>query len=169
MHTCQLQRARVYYIVIFSCLLLAACTTNEVTQSSEVTQHTPQYQQWKTQAVQHYRYQLEIHYAPQAPLVVNIEVRDGTVVSETDPTTGNPVQIPVFRGMPHNTIERLFDQIEEAEARGIDQIEVVYDPKLGYPTSIRTDDNIQVADDGTIYYASDNAVLYAITTFETLD
>lgn len=167
MHACQLHRAHIY-IVLFACLLLAACTANEVTQSSEVTTQTPQYQQWKNQAVQDYRYQLEIHYAPQEPLVINIEVRDGTVVSETDATTGGPV-VPPRTFPPYNTIDRLFDLIEEAEARGADQIEVVYDPKLGYPTRISTDDNIQVADDGTVYGVTDNAVGYAITTFEILD
>jgi hypothetical protein len=154
--------------VIFPCLLLAACTANEVTQSSEVTQQTPQYQQWKNQAVQHYRYQLEIHDGPWEPLVVNIEVRNGTIVSETAATTGGRVK-PVRPLPPYNTIDHLFDVIEEAETGGADKIEVVYDPKLGYPTSISTDDQIKVADDGTVYLASDNAVFYAITTFKILD
>ena len=107
--------------------------------------------------MQHYRYQLEIHDGPWKPLVVNIEVRNGTVVSETAATMGGRVK-PVRPLPPYNTIDHLFDVIEEAEPRGADQIEVVYDPKLRYPTSISTDDNIQIADDGIVYTVTDNAV-----------
>jgi hypothetical protein len=158
MHTRQLHRARVY-IVIFTCLLLAACTANEVTQSSGVTPQTPQYQQWKNQAVHHYRYQLQIDYCPCPSLVVMIEVRNGTVVSETDATTGGPVK-PRRPLPPYNTIERLFNVIEEAKNRGAYQIEVVYDPTLGYPTRISIDEMINTSDD---------SIAYTVTAFETLD
>ena len=161
MHTCQLHRARVY-IVLFTCLLLAACTANGV------TQQTSQYQQWKNQAVQHYRYQLEIHYAPQEPLVVNIEVRNGKVVSETDATTGGAVKPP--RPLPpYNTIERLFALADKAENRGADDIPVVYDPTLGYPTRISLDEKSKVSGDGTIYMTTDNGIGYTVTSFEILD
>ncbi len=109
--------------------------------------------------MQHYRYQLQIDYCPCPSLVVNIEVRNGTVVSEMDAATGGPVK-PLRPFPPYNTIDRLFDVIEEAEQRGADDIQVVYDPALGYPTSIRIDE---------MYNASDDGIVYTITTFELLD
>jgi hypothetical protein len=62
-----------------------------------------------------------------------VVVRNGAVVSVTDPATGAPRTASEFVPL---TVEELFARIEEAMAAGTRELEVEYDRDLGYPVEI---------------------------------
>lgn len=85
---------------------------------------------WAAQGTDDYRYVFERMCFCLGRGPARVEVRDGRVVSVTDPATGQPatdVQPYV------ETVETLFDKLAEAERDG-SLGEVTYDPALGYPS-----------------------------------
>ncbi len=114
-------------------------------------------------------YQATVWGAPnQSGVPVRIRVRDGRIVSWawTRPIAPFPerfAQEYARRGIPLPpseprcpetwifTVERLFQRIERAAARGADRIHVEWHPVLGYPTRVTVDwDSAAIDDEGTI-------------------
>ena len=62
-----------------------------------------------------------------------VTVRNGAVVSVTDPATGAPRTASQFVPL---TVDALFDRVEQAVAEGIRELDVEYDQDLGYPVEI---------------------------------
>ncbi|HEX2203492.1 MAG TPA: DUF6174 domain-containing protein [Longimicrobium sp.] len=85
---------------------------------------------WAGQGIDDYRYTFERMCFCLGRGPVRVEVRDGRVVSVTNPENGQPA--PDVQ--PYiETVATLFDKLAEAERDG-SLGEVAYDPTLGYPS-----------------------------------
>lgn len=87
---------------------------------------------------------------------VAIEVRGGVLSSRTYTRTGKPVGATYAAVFPD--VPGLFQLIEDAGRRGAFWVEVIYDPALGFPRRIVTDE------DGT--WGNDDEVVYSVGAFE---
>ena len=108
---------------------------------------------WATRGFADYRYRFQYLCFCPASLVtaVEIQVRGGQVVAVLDPATGRPA--PAAPGRPTPTVTELFGIVESALDRGVDWIDVQYDPVLGYPAVIRIDANTRTVDEEQSYFA----------------
>lgn len=85
---------------------------------------------------------------------LNVEVQNGQVVSMTD-VNGQPVPADLAGNFDKAaTMERLFVIAAEA-LKTADQVQVKYDAKYGFPTSIQIDPIKQATDDEIAYTVSD--------------
>ncbi len=82
---------------------------------------------------------------PDARGPVVIEVRNGQTSSITSVATGQPVNPQFFE--KYRTIPKLFNVIQDAINRKAFNLDISYDPKLGYPTQINIDYDSQIADE----------------------
>ena len=116
-------------------------------------------QRWAAQGPASYRYRFQYLCFCPASLVtaVEIQVRGGQVVAVLDPATGRPA--PAAPGRPSPTVPELFAIVESALDRGVDWIDVQYDPILGYPAVIRIDANTRTVDEEQSYFAGSLARL----------
>jgi len=126
--------------------------------------HRPAYKQarslWESQNIQHYRFHLEIGcncpWWEMMPLA--IEVQNGEIVSMAASNGGDiSPYLDSFR--PHGTIESLFDLLDSSTSTRVYKLEVQYDARYGFPTSIIIDPYRMIADDATGYYVTDFEVL----------
>jgi hypothetical protein len=108
---------------------------------------------WRSQGIASYQFQVSrlCFCAPDARRPLTVVVQRGQVVSMTDAETGAPVTGDPF--MPV-TVDGLFAAIDDAIKRDADQIDVRYDPQLGYPLEIAIDYSQQMADEEVTYFAS---------------
>jgi hypothetical protein len=92
--------------------------------------------------------------APDARRPLIAVVVQGQVASLTDAETGVP-----FTGDPVMpvTVPGLFAAIEDAINRNAAQVDVRYDPQLGYPAEITIDFDQRIADEEVRYFASELA------------
>lgn len=94
---------------------------------------------WESQQITGYRYRLQVFsFLPdefRGPVLV--EVRNRSTVSVTYVSSGAPARAQPFGSM--DTVEELFDTISRALDRDPDEVEVEYDPQLGYPRHARFD------------------------------
>jgi hypothetical protein len=81
-----------------------------------------------------YDFQRVCFCTPEAVQPVTIEVRDGRVARVVTRPRGEDVTNARFASWP--TIEELVREIDDARARGEQNLVVRYDEKLGYPTFI---------------------------------
>jgi hypothetical protein len=77
-----------------------------------------------------------------------IEVRNGAIVRVWDERSG--AEVPVDRYGWYLTVTALFAAIENAIAEGVHQLDVDYDPTLGYPLTLFIDYDAQMADEELI-------------------
>lgn len=77
--------------------------------------------------------------------LAEIEVRNGVIVAVTQVEDGTSVDPEFFQF--YDTVEDLFDLIEDAIAREAEVLNVEYNDQLGYPTTIELDYAFNVADD----------------------
>ena len=103
---------------------------------------------WNESKIDDYRMKVKImktgHATPMG--VVAIEVRDGKPVSTTwaeGRSTGQPVQ----NCHPYDTIPEIFGLIDDAEKHDPEELEVSYDPTLGYPVRLKMDPRRTTMDD----------------------
>ena len=118
-------------------LLLAACNTLGERQKAR----------WNQQNILDYRYTLRVvcFCPPPAGQKLRIEVGNGQTISVKDAQTGESVD-PAFLER-YTTINKLFQIITEAEAKGAAKLEVQYNPDLGFPTNTFIDYIARAADD----------------------
>jgi hypothetical protein len=98
-----------------------------------------------------YRFQYLCFCAGSLLTAVEIQVRAGRVVAVLEPATGRPA--PAAPGRPSPTVEDLFAVVQSSLDRGVDWIDVQYDPVLGYPAVIRIDPDTRAADEEQSYFA----------------
>jgi hypothetical protein len=103
---------------------------------------------WSEGKITNYRITVEAFqnglYIPRRPVI--IDVRDGQVVSiKPAPSSEQIGGLEPYKF--YDTIEKIFDRIEQAEKQRADKIEVEYDSKLGYPKNLRIDQRLSGADD----------------------
>ena len=100
---------------------------------------------WEAKGPSSYEYlQTQICFCPsdyRKPY--RIRVQAGVVVDVRDAATGAAPPSPYEA----RTVPQLFQVIEDALDRNADRLDVIYDPELGYPTSIVIDYEEQVADE----------------------
>ncbi|MCC5636519.1 DUF6174 domain-containing protein [Nostoc sp. CHAB 5844] len=103
---------------------------------------------WNEQNIRNYRYTLTngCFCLPEARGPVVITVKNGITTSIKSVATGKQVSNPEFFER-FKTIPKLFDVIADAIADKADNIDVQYNPKLGYPTQIAIDYDFQIADE----------------------
>jgi hypothetical protein len=109
---------------------------------------------WASQGISSYQFKVSrlCFCAPDARRPLLVVVQRGQVSSMTDAETG-----AAFTGDPFMpvTVDGLFAAIDDAIERDADQIDVRYDPQLGYPLEIAIDYSQQMADEEVTYFASD--------------
>ncbi len=111
---------------------------------------------WQSASVTHYRFNLRVAcfcaFTDKMPMT--IEVKDGQIVS-IHYSDGTPVsaqdQLMFER---YITIDKLFDFTAQS-LKDADQIEVVYDPTYGFPTTVQIDFIKQAADDELGLFVTD--------------
>ena len=115
---------------------------------------------WESQAIRHYRFDLTIGcFCPWSALMpLTVEVQNGAVVSMVASNGADITPyLDTFRA--HATIESLFDLVDSAISSRVYKLEVQYDPRYGFPTSISIDPSRMIMDDQTGYYATNFEVL----------
>ena len=107
---------------------------------------------WSRQGITSYRFTVNVlcFCIDRGPFAVVVE--QGRVTSVTDPATGAPRTPDPFVPL---TVEALFARIDDAIERDADEIEVRYDPTLGYPQEIAIDFIENAIDDEVTYTVSD--------------
>ncbi len=102
---------------------------------------------WNQKNISNYRYTLSrsCFCTAEARGPVIIEVRNGRTTSVTSVATGQPVNPELFQ--KYDTVPRLFNLIKDAINRNAYNLDVKYNPTLGYPTQINIDYKSQVADE----------------------
>jgi hypothetical protein len=116
-------------------------------------------QLWQSQQIANYQYTYVWHcfcpYPANTPF--KVLVKNKLVASASNLQTNQPLEISELS--PVKSIDQLFEVIERAIDRRAEQIDVKYDPQLGYPTSIAIDYLKLVADDEVGYSVKDLVVL----------
>lgn len=104
---------------------------------------------WESAKVTSYRFVLRAtclcELSPRSPVLV--EVRGGKPVSVKPLTESKYFYFYPESYKRHNTIDKLFDVIQEAVTRKAEVVSVSYDPALGYPTVIVIDEDTRYVDD----------------------
>jgi hypothetical protein len=115
---------------------------------------------WESQAIHHYRFNLEIGcncpWRDKMPLTV--EVKNGGIISMVASNGGDITPyLDTFR--PHGTIESLFDTVDRVTSTWVYKFEAQYDATYGFPTSIVVDPFRTITDDAMGYYVTNFEVL----------
>ena len=140
--------------LIFLAAFLSACGASQ----RPALQHNRSL--WESQSIQHYRFNFRIGcMCPwNALMPLTVEVQNGEILSLTASNGGDITPyLDTFR--PHATVERLFDLVDSAIARGVYKLVVQYDPTYGFPASIVIDPSRMIMDDETGYYVTNFKVL----------
>jgi hypothetical protein len=133
---------------------LACDAQNEIKES--LNRHR---QQWASQEISSYRYQLRVNCfcPPEITDPVIVEVRDGATISVSYAATGRPAESRYFE--KYDSVDELFLVIDDALGRRAAEISVTYDEKLSLPTRIYID---------FVKQAIDDEIAYDVSEFETL-
>jgi hypothetical protein len=110
---------------------------------------------WENEVVRDYQYRLQVlcFCPPEVTNPVIVEVKGGVTSSVIYVGTGLPVGNNNF--IRYDTIEEMFQVIEDAINQNADEIKVEYNADLGYPTRIEID-FIKMAVDDEITYTISN-------------
>lgn len=79
-------------------------------------------------------------------------MRNGSPRSVVYADTGASVATDYFQH--YDTVEKLFDAIQDAIKRDADEVTVTYDPALGYPSNISIDFEEMAIDDEITFVVS---------------
>jgi Family of unknown function (DUF6174) len=113
---------------------------------------------WSRQGIASYRFRVtqNCFCAPGVRGPFDVVVEQGRVAAVTDGETGEPRTPEPFVPL---TVEALFARVEDAIDRDAAQIDVRYDPALGYPQEIAIDFDRRIADEEVGYSASGLAAI----------
>ena len=151
--TTPMRRLILFTLVVF----LTACSAGAPTEFEKNRQT------WQDSGITHYRFSLNIGcfcaFRNRMPIAVEVQngeiismtYPDGTLVEETDPNS------EIFS--KHATIERLFSELEAAQAGDAEDVTVTYDSAHGFPSEIYFD---------FIKAAADDELSLNISNFEVL-
>ena len=144
-------------ILLTLIVILTACSVGVPTELEKNRQT------WQDAGITHYRFSLNIGcfcvFRDQMPITVEVQndevismtTPDGTLVAATDPN------YETFAS--HATIERIFSELEAAQAGDADEVTVTYDPAHGFPSKIYFD---------YIKDAVDDELSLTVSNFEVL-
>lgn len=159
-------------LLVFSVLFMTACQSNPSTPTTDTTNSKgddkttidPAYkdthqawqsakQKWQKTNASHYIYTLQRScFCPpefRKPMRIRVNNNDIKLVLLVPENTEKPKN---FAGA--KTVDGLFTLIEQAMQRKAASIEVSYDARFGYPTSIAIDYDKRMADEEVYYKAS---------------
>lgn len=107
---------------------------------------------WAAQGIRDYRFDFDrqCFCVREAVEPVTIEVHDGVITQVRSRSTGEAM--PISEAVPWYTVEELFQQIEEAQAAGIEPLNVQYHAR-GYPLEIEIG---SLAADAGVHYSLRN-------------
>ena len=144
-------------IVLASALALAGCH-NPFSSSGLKGDLEEARRAWSRQGITSYTFKVSqiCFCTPETRGTFAVVVDRGRVASVTDLETGAPRTPSPLVPL---TVEALFAKVEDAIDRDADQIEVRYDPRLGYPLEIAIDFVELAIDDEVTYVASDLAAV----------
>ncbi|UTW46519.1 hypothetical protein KFE80_06505 [bacterium SCSIO 12696] len=138
---------------------LSGCgsAVNSEYNSANLGDQTPQ-QQWANLSPQNYVYtaQRSCFCTSEYTRQIRVVVSKGSVVSATYLDSGTMVSAQVLKSL--RTVDQWFAYIRKGQEKPFHQLEVSYDPKLGYPTRIYGDINARIADDEQTVTLSDLAI-----------
>ena len=138
-------------------VIFTACSAGALTEFEK------NLQTWQDSGITHYRFSLNIGcfcaFRNRMPIavevqngeIISITYPDGTLVEETDPNS------EIFS--KHATIERLFSELEAAQAGDAEEVTVSYDSAHGFPSDIYFD---------YVKAAADDELSLTISNFEAL-
>ncbi|TXH69779.1 MAG: hypothetical protein E6Q85_08310 [Thiothrix sp.] len=87
---------------------------------------------------------------------MNITEQNGKIIDATYADTGEAVPSYIRDGLL--TMDERFEQLEQAYLSGADRIDVSYDARLGYPSSVYVDQSFMMADEELSYTIKDLAI-----------
>jgi hypothetical protein len=141
-------------LLVFMVVFLSACTL------SQRPAYEKNHSLWEAQAIQHYRFKLEIGcncpWHDMMPL--SVEVQNGETVSMAA-SNGEDITPYMDTFGSHGTIESLFRTVDSSISMFIYRLEVQYDATHGFPVSIILEPYRAMTDD---------AIGYKVTDFEVL-
>ncbi len=141
-----------HLLLLLPALLLAACSLLDGGGNTIVSDLERHRRQWQRQGFDTYEYDLTVGCFCVFRGPAHVTVRADTVFSVIAVATGAPVD-PNFR-FAYQTIDDLFDVIEEARKRPADRLEVTYDETLGFPSFLYIDYDFGLADEEISYEAA---------------
>lgn len=128
-------------------LVLAACDTPTGTGTPVPGEPSVQRQRWDRQGIDDYRFDFSrTCFCEELPLV-RVVVRNDQVVEVREAQTGRLLPRDRWDQIP--TVDRVFDYIEQTEARN-QPVEVEFHSRLGYP--VRATLGTLANDAGAIYF-----------------
>lgn len=121
----------------------AEATPTPTPNPSKLTELDRQRALWQQAGIQSYR--IRLIYGCQCPLAgkpVDVTVRRGAVADAS--MDGKPLPADALTGFPA-TVDQLFDYAERFAGAG--KVELKYDDRLGYPTALGVDPDLEARDD----------------------
>lgn len=133
--------------VLALALLPAACGVTGPDDPSLREEIEARREQWEARPFRDYaaRLQRECFCLPEARGPVRVEVRQGRVARVVEPDSGELVEDRLWHLFP--PVDGLFVVLLEAVEGGADDVEVEWDPGLGFPTRIFIDYDRRTADE----------------------
>ena len=115
---------------------------------------------WESQAIQHYRFDLDIsgNFPWYAMMPMTVEVQNGAIVSMVA-SNGGDITPYLDTFLQNGTVENLFDTIDSALSGWVYRHEVQYDATYGFPVSIVIERSRFMTDDATGYYVAGFEIL----------
>lgn len=141
-----MKRRRLVLILVLTAVAAATPACGILDPNQEIEQKIDDnYQKWIDKGPGSYRYRLtQICFCPpDHTRTYLVTVANQQIVEVRDAETGAPPPA----GYQARTVPDLFAILHAALGRDADQIDVVYDPQLGYPTRMRIDYDEQAADE----------------------
>jgi hypothetical protein len=107
---------------------------------------------WKAAGSQSYTFVLEKNCRCMNRGPATVTVAKGVVTSGVDRSTGAALTADALATFP--SIDAIFEQIRKALSQRAPSVQVTYDDKVGYPTSLYIDWSAAIADEETSYTLS---------------
>lgn len=150
-----------HFTLILTLAILTACSTAPIATPTPLSPLESNHQKWEAQSINHYRFNVSLicFCAFRDKMPLSIEVKDGQVVSMLD-NQGQPITQFVEEFEKYNTIEKLFNIVEQTSNGGADKVTIEYNAEHGYPQSIDID---------YIEEAIDDELLLEVSEFEILN
>lgn len=135
----------IYKIKLLAMLLVLGCTSPTAPENLTFEQ---QRARWDTKELTSYTFDVAKHcFCPISALKgVRLIVQDEEIVKVTDIDTGNVLPLSDWTGW-YETIDGLFDLLQDAYSQNAHEVIVEFHPTDGYPTEIWIDYSLMIADE----------------------
>ncbi len=133
-------------IRLLSVLFVFGCS-QKASEPVQLNSHSEPQKTWQKQQLKNYQYQIQYHCYCLADFLrpMKVVVKNNQIDSAFFIDTNNPVPKALAKDL--KTIDQWFDFINKAKEKNYFRLEVNYNDALGYPTSLDSDYQKQLADD----------------------